>query len=220
MATTTRPYFLMVSVGRWIMELVGFPVEGSQCLLLTGGSVATLNALSAARHRAAARAGWDMRAEGLQSGRQRLVLYASTESHSSIQKCVEQLGIGTSDLRVDRGGCRISHAARCAAPCDRGRPEGGTSAFRDRRLRRRHQHRRNRSAGRDRKRSRRIRHLAARRRRIRRMGGARSRLRRPFQSARASGFRHAQSAQVVAGSRRLRRIADAASRRCIAPRFR
>ena len=48
--------FLMVSVGRWIMELVGFPVEGSQCLLLTGGSVATLNALSAARHRAAAAA--------------------------------------------------------------------------------------------------------------------------------------------------------------------
>ncbi len=24
--------FLMVSLGRWIMELVGFPVEGSQCL--------------------------------------------------------------------------------------------------------------------------------------------------------------------------------------------
>ena len=92
--------FLMVSVGRWIMELVGFPVEGSQCLLLTGGSVATLNALSAARHRAAERAGWDLRAEGLQSGRQRLVLYASTESHSSIQKCVEQLGIGTQNLRL------------------------------------------------------------------------------------------------------------------------
>ena len=82
--------FLMVSVGRWIMELVGFPVEGSQCLLLTGGSAATLNALSAARHRTAARAGWDMRAEGLQGGHPKLILYASAESHSSIQKCVEQ----------------------------------------------------------------------------------------------------------------------------------
>ena len=29
--------FLMVSVGRWIMELVGFPREGSLCLLLSGG---------------------------------------------------------------------------------------------------------------------------------------------------------------------------------------
>ncbi len=91
--------FLMVSVGRWIMELVGFPVEGSLCLLLSGGSAATLNALSAARHSAADRAGWDLRTEGLQSGRGRLVLYASAESHSSIRKCVEQLGIGTNYLR-------------------------------------------------------------------------------------------------------------------------
>jgi len=92
--------FLMVSVGRWIMELVGFPVEGSQCLLLTGGSAATLNALTAARHRTAARAGWDMRTEGLQGGHPKLILYTSEESHSSIQKCVEQLGIGTKQLRA------------------------------------------------------------------------------------------------------------------------
>jgi glutamate/tyrosine decarboxylase-like PLP-dependent enzyme len=91
--------FLMASVGRWIMDLAGFPSEGSLCLLLTGGSAATLNALTAARHRAAGRAGWNMRAEGLQGGRQRLVMYASAESHSSIQKCAEQLGIGTDNLR-------------------------------------------------------------------------------------------------------------------------
>jgi glutamate/tyrosine decarboxylase-like PLP-dependent enzyme len=92
--------FLMSSLGRWLMELVGFPVEGSLCLLLTGGSAATLNALTAARHRAAERAGWNLREEGLQGGRARLVLYASAESHSSIQKCVEQLGIGTDNLRA------------------------------------------------------------------------------------------------------------------------
>jgi aromatic-L-amino-acid/L-tryptophan decarboxylase len=91
--------FLMSSVGRWIMELVGFPPEGSLCLLLTGGSAATLNALTAARHRAAGRAGWDFRVEGLQGGRPRMVLYTSAESHSSIQKCAEQLGIGTDNLR-------------------------------------------------------------------------------------------------------------------------
>jgi aromatic-L-amino-acid decarboxylase len=91
--------FLMASVGRWIMDLVGFPASGSLCLLLSGGSAATLNALTAARHRAAERAGWNPRAEGLQGGRRRLVMYASSESHSSIQKCVEQLGIGTDNLR-------------------------------------------------------------------------------------------------------------------------
>lgn len=91
--------FLMSSLGRWIMDLAGFPSGGSLCLLLTGGSAATLNALTAARHRAAARAGWNLRTEGLQSGRARLVLYTSAESHSSIQKCAEQLGIGTDNLR-------------------------------------------------------------------------------------------------------------------------
>ena len=76
-----------------------FRLQGSLCLLLTGGSAATLNALTAARHRAAERAGWNLRAEGLQGGRQKLVLYTSAESHSSIQKCVEQLGIGTDHMR-------------------------------------------------------------------------------------------------------------------------
>jgi glutamate/tyrosine decarboxylase-like PLP-dependent enzyme len=92
--------FLMASLGRWIMELVGFPTEGSLCLLLSGGSAATLNALTVARHRAAARDGWNMRTEGLQGGRKRLILYSSAESHSSIQKCAEQLGIGTDNLRA------------------------------------------------------------------------------------------------------------------------
>ena len=92
--------FLMASLGRWIMELVGFPTEGSLCILLSGGSSATLNALTTARHRAAARDGWNMRTEGLQSGRKRLILYSSAESHSSIQKCAEQLGIGTDNLRA------------------------------------------------------------------------------------------------------------------------
>ncbi len=92
--------FLMASLGRWMMELVGFPQEGSLCLLLSGGSAATLNALTAARFRAAKEDGWNMRAEGLQGARRRMILYASVESHSSIQKCVEQLGIGADNMRA------------------------------------------------------------------------------------------------------------------------
>jgi aromatic-L-amino-acid decarboxylase len=113
--------FLMASLGRWIMELVGFPTEGSLCLLLSGGSSATLNALTTARHRAAARDGWNMRTEGLQGGRRRLVLYASAESHSSIQKCAEQLGIGTDNLRaigVDADYRMKSAALRAAIEAD------------------------------------------------------------------------------------------------------
>jgi glutamate/tyrosine decarboxylase-like PLP-dependent enzyme len=90
--------------------------------LLTGGSAATLNALSAARHRAAERAGWNLRAEGLQGGRPRLVMYASAESHSSIQKCAEQLGIGTDNLRAipaDEGFRMRPDALRQAIDADR-----------------------------------------------------------------------------------------------------
>jgi glutamate/tyrosine decarboxylase-like PLP-dependent enzyme len=45
---------------RWLMELVGFPTEGSFGLLVSGGSMASLTALAAARHRAAAARGWDV----------------------------------------------------------------------------------------------------------------------------------------------------------------
>ena len=137
----------MSSVGRWIMELVGFPTEGSLCLLLSGGSSATLNALTTARHRAAERDGWNLRAEGLQGGRTRLTLYASAESHSSIQKCVEQLGIGTDNLRevpVDADFRMQPAALRAAIEADLDR---GPPAVRHRRLRWRDEHGRDRPAG-------------------------------------------------------------------------
>jgi aromatic-L-amino-acid/L-tryptophan decarboxylase len=86
---------------RWLMELVGFPTEGSFGLLVSGGSMATLTALAAARHRAATARGWDLRAEGLQgSDRPRLVLYTSAEGHSCVRKSVELLGLGGEAVRV------------------------------------------------------------------------------------------------------------------------
>jgi glutamate/tyrosine decarboxylase-like PLP-dependent enzyme len=79
---------------RWLMELIGFPTDGSMGLLTSGGSVATLIGLAAARHRAAAEDGWSVRAEGLQHGRPPLVLYATEQTHSCVQKAAELLGLG------------------------------------------------------------------------------------------------------------------------------
>jgi len=45
-------------------------------------------------------AGFDVRREGLQAGRQRLIFYTSSEAHSSIQKAVELLGLGSDSLRL------------------------------------------------------------------------------------------------------------------------
>jgi len=94
---------LMYSLGRWLMELSGFldatGTPDGMALLLAGGSAANLNALTVARYWAAKRDGWSVRDEGLQSKRPPMIYYASAEVHSSVQLCVEQLGIGVSNLR-------------------------------------------------------------------------------------------------------------------------
>jgi len=89
---------------RWLMEVVGFPTgaEGgpSMGLLVSGGSMASLTCLAAARHRAARQDGWDARRDGLQHQETDLVLYLSREGHTCIHKAAELLGLGAQSLRV------------------------------------------------------------------------------------------------------------------------
>jgi glutamate/tyrosine decarboxylase-like PLP-dependent enzyme len=79
----------------WCKEMLGFPASASG-LLTSGCSAANLVGLAVARN---ARAGFDLRREGLQSTPHKMVLYASQEIHSSIQKAVELLGLGSQALR-------------------------------------------------------------------------------------------------------------------------
>jgi glutamate/tyrosine decarboxylase-like PLP-dependent enzyme len=96
-------------VVRWFGDILGLPPT-RMGLLVSGGSTATLSALAAARH---ARAGFDVRARGLQSGGPRLVVYMSEEGHGCIRKAVELLGLGSDALRVipvnDRFEMRVDH---------------------------------------------------------------------------------------------------------------
>src|SRR5262249_60889329 len=85
---------------RWLMELVGFPTEGSMGLLVSGGSMASLTCLAAARHRAAAADGWDVRARGLRGFLAPLVLYLSEEGHSCMRKAAGLLGLGQDAVRT------------------------------------------------------------------------------------------------------------------------
>ena len=118
---------------RWLMELVGFPTEGSMGLLVSGGSMASLTCLAAARHRAAAADGWDVRARGIAGVPAPLVLYLSEEGHSCMRKAAEVLGLGAEAVRtvpVDDG---LPHgrARRSAPPSPRtARPGAAPSAWR------------------------------------------------------------------------------------------
>ena len=80
---------------RWFADLFGLPPSAGG-IVTSGGSMANLVALTAARDHAL---GKSARAEGLQAGGAALVLYASEEVHSSIDKAVSILGLGTNHLR-------------------------------------------------------------------------------------------------------------------------
>lgn len=80
----------------WCKEMLGFPREASG-LLVSGGSMANLVGLTVARN---ARAGFDVRRQGVRGASGPLTVYASVETHSSVQKGVELLGLGSEALRL------------------------------------------------------------------------------------------------------------------------
>jgi aromatic-L-amino-acid/L-tryptophan decarboxylase len=65
-------------------------------LLTTGGTMANLLGLAVGRH---ARAGFDIRQEGLQARHPQLLVYGSTETHSWAIKAMEVMGMGRDSYR-------------------------------------------------------------------------------------------------------------------------
>ena len=93
---------------RWIAELLGYPV-GCGGLLLSGGNMANTACFWAAR---VAAAGETIRTAGPSAGTGELRIYASSETHTWLQKAADLSGIGTDairwlapgrDLRLDPG---------------------------------------------------------------------------------------------------------------------
>ena len=81
---------------RWIAELLGYPTTCGG-LLVSGGNMANMVGLFAAR---AAAAPWDVRAGGVAaSGARRLAVYASSETHTWLQKATDLAGLGTDAIR-------------------------------------------------------------------------------------------------------------------------
>jgi glutamate/tyrosine decarboxylase-like PLP-dependent enzyme len=79
---------------RWIAEMIGFPTDGSG-IFVSGGNVANFVCFLAARH--AAR---DIREHGITKTDGRMVVYASSETHTWIQKAMSLFGHGTDAIRT------------------------------------------------------------------------------------------------------------------------
>lgn len=82
----------------WLKELLGYPADASG-LLTSGCSAANLIGLAVARN---AKARFDVRGKGMDAAPRKMVLYASEQIHSSIQKSVELLGLGSDAIRYLR----------------------------------------------------------------------------------------------------------------------
>ncbi|HSG18418.1 MAG TPA: pyridoxal-dependent decarboxylase [Anaerolineae bacterium] len=82
------------TVTRWLGQMLGFAHDAAG-YITTGGSWANLVGLAVARVR---RAGWEVRIEGL-ADHPPLVAYVSEEGHSCLDKGMELLGMGRSQLR-------------------------------------------------------------------------------------------------------------------------
>lgn len=89
------PVLVERQVVKWCAELMGFPADAGG-ILVSGGTMANVFGLAVARQQ---RAGFDVRAEGLQGKHPMLLVYASTEMHGWLKKACELLGLGNAAFR-------------------------------------------------------------------------------------------------------------------------
>lgn len=87
--------YIDAQVIRWCKSMFDFPDEAGG-ILVSGGSVANITALTVARNAADQR----VREHGVRALVGPLVFYASTETHSCQQKAAEVLGLGKRGLRL------------------------------------------------------------------------------------------------------------------------
>jgi glutamate/tyrosine decarboxylase-like PLP-dependent enzyme len=77
---------------RWLLDIFGLPPE-SAAAFVTGGTMANVSCLAAARHAVLARAGWDVERDGL-FGAPPVTVVVGEEAHVSIFKALGLLGFG------------------------------------------------------------------------------------------------------------------------------
>ena len=98
--------------GRWLVELLGLPVE-SAVGFVTGATMANFTALAAARDEVLARVGWDVAARGLTGPA--VTVLVGAERHGSIDLALRYLGLGHPlEVAADEEGRMRVEALRAA----------------------------------------------------------------------------------------------------------
>ena len=130
----------------WVLDLLGLPA-GSAVGFVTGGQMANLTCLAAARHALLAGEGWDVEADGL-AGAPVPTVVLGARAHSTVLQALRLLGFGSARARrvpTDDQGRMLPTALRTRARRERGARPGLRPG-------RRGQHRRGRPARRRRRR--------------------------------------------------------------------
>src|SRR5262249_58553624 len=89
------PALVEHQVVSWLAGLMGMPEASG--VLVGGGTMANLLGLAVGRR---ARAGFDVREEGLHGDRPRLMAYGSSETHGWARKAADILGLGHASFRT------------------------------------------------------------------------------------------------------------------------
>ena len=90
------PNLVEAQVIEWCKQMLDYEPDASG-LLVSGGSMANLVGLTVARN---TNSEFDVRKEGIRAAPRTMTLYGSAEMHSSLQKAVELLGLGSEALRT------------------------------------------------------------------------------------------------------------------------
>lgn len=86
--------YVEMQVITWLKEMLGFEPSASG-LIVSGGSAANLIGIAVGRNGIE-----DIKTAGSNSKSKTPVIYCSSETHMSVQKAVEVLGIGTDNMRI------------------------------------------------------------------------------------------------------------------------